>query len=55
MTTSDMFVTYEDFGATGDGVTDDLPAICAAHDHANALGLPIRTQPDATYHLGFGH
>jgi hypothetical protein len=46
------FVTYEAFGAVGDGVTDDLPAICAAHEHANSLGLPVRTKSDATYHLG---
>jgi hypothetical protein len=45
-------VTYEAFGAAGDGVTDDLPAICAAHEHANANGLPVKTRPDATYHLG---
>ena len=45
-------VTYEAFGAIGDGVTDDLPAICAAHAHANANGLSVRTKPDATYHLG---
>jgi hypothetical protein len=50
-TTSD-FVTYEDFGATGDGIADDLPAICEAHAHANAHGLPVRTRPDAIYHLG---
>lgn len=47
-----QFVTYEDFGATGDGVTDDLPAICAAHDYANAHGLPVKAKYDATYHLG---
>lgn len=45
-------VTYEAFGAVGDGVTDDLPAICKAHDHANKKGLPVRSNPDATYHLG---
>lgn len=45
-------VTYEAFGAIGDGVNDDLPAICKAHEHANAHGLPVRTKPDATYHLG---
>jgi hypothetical protein len=52
MTHKDNIVTYEAFGATGDGVTDDLPAICEAHAHANAHGLPVRTRPDATYHLG---
>jgi hypothetical protein len=47
-----IFVTYEDFGAIGDGVTDDLPAICEAHTYANEHGLPVKTKPDATYHLG---
>ena len=45
-------VTYEKFGAVGDGTHDDLPAICEAHKHANAHGLPVKTKPDATYHLG---
>ena len=45
-------VTYEAFGAAGDGVTDDLPAICKAHEHANQHRLPVRSKPDATYHLG---
>jgi hypothetical protein len=45
-------IRYEDFGAKGDGVADDLPAICAAHEHANARGLSVRARPDATYHLG---
>ena len=45
-------VDYESFGAKGDGVTDDLPAICRTHDHANSHGLCVRTKPDATYHLG---
>ena len=45
-------VTYEAFGAVGDGVKDDLPAICKAHEYANAHGLPVRSKPDATYHLG---
>lgn len=45
-------VTYEAFGARGDGVNDDLPAICKAHDYANRHGLPVRSDPKATYHLG---
>jgi len=52
MTLEDGYVSYEAFGATGDGVTDDLPAICAAHEYANAHGLSVRSRPDATYHLG---
>lgn len=45
-------VRYEAFGAVGDGVHDDLPAICRAHEHANAHGLPVQSDPEATYHLG---
>jgi hypothetical protein len=52
MISEDEIVTYEAFGAIGDGVNDDLPAICKAHAHANAHGLRVKTKPDATYHLG---
>jgi len=52
MTVTDNFVTYETFGAVGDGVADDLPAICAAHTYANTHNLPVKTRHDATYHLG---
>jgi hypothetical protein len=52
MESRDDLITYEAFGVVGDGVTDDLPAICAAHEYANARGLSVRTKPDATYHLG---
>lgn len=45
-------VTYEAFGAVGDGVADDLPAICEAHAHANKHGLRVRSNPQATYQLG---
>ncbi len=48
----DKFIAYENFGAVGDGLTDDLPAICQAHAYANQHGLRVRTRPDATYHLG---
>ena len=46
------YVTYEAFGAVGDGVADDLPAICKAHAHANEHKKPVRSKPGATYHLG---
>jgi hypothetical protein len=45
-------VLYEDFGAVGDGVTDDLESLCRAHAFANEQGRPVRARPDATYHLG---
>ncbi len=45
-------VSYEAFGAVGDGVADDLPAIVEAHAFANAHGLPVQAKPGVTYHLG---
>ncbi len=45
------FVTYEQFGAKGDGVTDDGQAICAAHAYANENRLPVRTTADRTYYI----
>ena len=39
-----QFITYEQFGAKADGVTDDMPAIIAAHKAANEKGLPVRAQ-----------
>jgi hypothetical protein len=49
---TDRAVSYEAFGAVGDGVTDDLPAIVEAHAFANTHGLTVRSRPDANYHLG---
>jgi hypothetical protein len=46
------YVTYEQFGAVGDGVTDDYAAIRSAHEYANAEGLPVRGKAGATYYLG---
>ncbi|MBN2451524.1 MAG: hypothetical protein JXR77_14130, partial [Lentisphaeria bacterium] len=45
-------VTYEDFGALGDGVADDMEAICKAHEFANLHLLPVRANPKGIYHLG---
>ena len=46
------FITYERYGAKGDGVTDDMPAIVAAHAAANAKGLPVRVKDGKTYFIG---
>ncbi len=45
------FVTYEEFGAKGDGIADDFPAIYAAHVYANERGLTVRASDDATYYI----
>ena len=47
-------VRYEDFGAVGDGVANDLEAVRAAHKQANASGLPVRAKDGAVYNLGNG-
>lgn len=52
MTDLKKYVTYEDFGAIGDGVTDDTQAIHDAHEYANAHKLPVVTKPDAVYYIG---
>lgn len=46
------YITYEKFGAKGDGVTDDMPAIVAAHKAANEKGLPVRAKAGRTYFIG---
>ena len=45
-------VRYSDFGAVGDGVTDDWDAIVAAHDYANKNNLPVFADEGATYYIG---
>jgi hypothetical protein len=45
-------VRYSDFGAKGDGKTDDIEAIAAAHAFANQQGLPVKADEGATYYIG---
>lgn len=45
------YVDYESFGAKGDGSTDDIDAIAAAHLCANKLNLPVKTKGDARYYI----
>ncbi|MBR1869500.1 MAG: hypothetical protein IJ799_05475 [Bacteroidales bacterium] len=48
------YITYEKFGARGDGVHDDFPAIVAAHEAANRKGLPVRARDGRKYYIGGG-
>ena len=45
------YVTYEEFGAVGNGVVDDFPAIFATHVYANEHGLTVKAREDATYYI----
>ncbi len=47
-------LSYEAFGAVGDGKADDRPAIIATHAAANKRGVPVRAKDDATYYMGCG-
>ena len=45
------YVTYEEFGAVGDGVTNDFAAIYLAHEYANENGLTVKARDGATYYI----
>lgn len=45
-------VRYSDFGAKGDGKTDDINAIAATHAFANQQGLPVKGDEGFTYFIG---
>ncbi len=45
-------VFYADFGAVGDGITEDFHAIKAAHDYANEHNLPVYAEAGKTYYIG---
>jgi hypothetical protein len=45
-------VQYSDFGAKGDGKTDDIDAIAATHAFANQHGLPVNADEGVTYYIG---
>ena len=44
-------VRYSDFGAKGDGKTDDMEAIAATHAFANEYGLPVKADTGYTYYI----
>lgn len=45
-------VHYSDFGARGDGKTDDMDAISATHAFANQYQLLVKADDGATYYFG---
>ncbi len=45
------YVTYEDFGAVGDGKTEDFAAICKTHEYANEHKLAVKGTPGKTYYI----
>lgn len=48
---ADGFVRYSDFGAKGDGKTDDIDFIAAAHEIANQQGFSVKADDAATYYI----
>ncbi|WP_436415494.1 hypothetical protein [Petrimonas sp.] len=45
-------VRYSNFGAKGDGKTDDMEAIAATHAFANEHGLTVKADEGFTYYIG---
>ena len=45
------YVTYEDFGAVGDGKADDFESIVKTHEYANTNGLSVFANETATYYM----
>ncbi len=46
------YLTYEEFGAKGDGIADDFDAIIACHEEANKTGLSVKANDNASYYIG---
>ena len=45
-------VRYGEFGAVGDGVTDDFAAIAKCHEYANENGCKVMADDGAKYYIG---
>ncbi len=45
-------IYYRDFGAVGDGMTDDFFALKECHDYANEYGHTVNADRNATYYIG---
>ncbi len=48
------YVYYSEYGAVGDGKTDDQEAIVRTHEAANEAGLTVRADAGKTYYIGRG-
>ena len=48
----EKIVYYSDFGAKGDGKTNDFYAMKAAHAYANEIGAKVLGDKDACYYIG---
>jgi membrane-bound inhibitor of C-type lysozyme len=46
------WVSYSEFGAKGDGKSDDIGAIAATHEFANKHNLKVKADKNATYYIG---
>ena len=51
MSNEKKFVTYEEFGAVGDGKTNDFEAMMLAHQYANENKLPVKADGTKTYYI----
>ncbi len=51
-TMDNKYLRYEDFGAIGDGKTDDFAAIISCHEEANRTGTPVKCTDGAKYYIG---
>lgn len=49
---ADGIVSYKVFGAKGDGKTDDIDAIAAAHAYANQEKLAVKADEGTTFYIG---
>lgn len=45
------YITYRQYGAKGDGKTNDIAAIIKTHDEANKIGVMVCADPGATYYI----
>ncbi len=48
-------IYYADFGATGNGITDDFESIQDCHTYANKYGHTVNADKNATYYIGGTH